>query len=69
MHHWMRIMGTLLTLFSAAAAGAAPYDPVQRLPDRAYPPAAHEPAPALGNLLLNPSFEINGGVGSTTIAD
>jgi hypothetical protein len=54
----------------APPAGAVPYDPALRPPNRQFPAAAQRPAAAVAsNQLLNPSFEMNGGAGSTTFAD
>src|SRR5262245_27437758 len=62
------LLGALIALSSSA--GATPYDPALRPPARQFPATAQVPAAAVaGNLLLNPSFEINGGAGSATFDD
>lgn len=76
MHPRLYGSGAVVSIMLVAAiglappAGAAPYDPALRRPNRQFPAAAQEPAAAVaGNQLLNPSFEMNGGAGSTTFAD
>ncbi len=71
MHRGARSVAAFLIVVGASTVGgAAPYDPAPRLPGRTFSPAApRTPSAAADNLLLNPSFETNGGAGSTTIAD
>ena len=63
-------VAVLMVFGQPRLAGATPYDPALRPPNRQFPGAAQGPAAAVtGNLLLNPSFEMNGGAGSMIFAD